>query len=403
MTIHEKLSLYQELISCSQSIYLWRFDQGGNLVESSCPQAQMLLPIFRHENCFAYVCSVEEQSPILMSNEVGLTWAASREWDNDELQSVYVIGPCFLDTFSAETLEQRIRGSFFLHPTSTRGWREKLAHELTHLPTISLLLINELAVMLHYCVTGRKCCIDDLHYRVPEKGAGVDCTPSRGEHIQSFRVEQALLQMVREGNPEVSGVHTQAQLASSIQPYTNDPIINSKIMCTIFTSLCAREAMKGGVSPSLAHTIGDNYIREVWASRNVSSIAAVNNQMYHDFIARVRKLRTSQQCSPAIKSCVDYIETHIEGTLNIDVLAARLGYTKYYLSRRFKSELGVSVNEFIKTVKIERAKVLLRTTTDSIDSIMARLGFTSRSYFSDTFKKVAGITATQYREENLSY
>ena len=51
--------------------------------------------------------------------------------------------------------------------------------------------------------------------------------------------------------------------------------------------------------------------------------------------------------------------------------------------------------------KMERAKVLLSSTTMSILEISLELSFSSRSYFSDTFQKICGISPTDYRSQTL--
>ena len=100
-------------------------------------------------------------------------------------------------------------------------------------------------------------------------------------------------------------------------------------------------------------------------------------------------------------SC-DYIELHLSEPLNIELLASRLGYAKYYLSTRFKKETGCSVNDYIKFARIERAKMLLSTTTEPIADIAEKIGFLSRSFFANTFKQCVGKTPAQYRKEKLS-
>ena len=90
----------------------------------------------------------------------------------------------------------------------------------------------------------------------------------------------------------------------------------------------------------------------------------------------------------------DYLEARI------DELAARVGYTEYYLSRKFKEETGVSLNNYIKFAKVERAKFLLSSTDTSIQEISNRLGFCSRSYFGSTFQKIVGCSPADYREGN---
>nr|MCR5826633.1 AraC family transcriptional regulator [Oscillospiraceae bacterium] len=76
------------------------------------------------------------------------------------------------------------------------------------------------------------------------------------------------------------------------------------------------------------------------------------------------------------------------------------GYAEYYLSRKFKAETGLSINNYIKIVKVERAKTLLLSTNLDIQEICDLLGFGSRSFFSQTFRKIVGVPPAAYREQH---
>lgn len=88
-----------------------------------------------------------------------------------------------------------------------------------------------------------------------------------------------------------------------------------------------------------------------------------------DFIQQVHKCRTNRRYSKAIQSCIDYIETHLREPLTIELLAGRLGYSKYYLSNRFKAETNCSINNYIKFCRIEQAKQILACSQKRIDEI----------------------------------
>lgn len=88
-----------------------------------------------------------------------------------------------------------------------------------------------------------------------------------------------------------------------------------------------------------------------------------------------------------------------EEDFDISDLAARAGYTEYYLSRKFKEETGVSLNNYINIARVERAKLLLTITDDSIQEIADRLHFCTRSYFSEAFRKFTGTSPAKYRKD----
>ena len=124
--------------------------------------------------------------------------------------------------------------------------------------------------------------------------------------------------------------------------------------------------------------------------------------MFNDFVSRVYKRKNNtQRISKPIQNCCDYIKTHINDKITIKHLAYRIGYTEYYLSRKFKKEVGCSINDYIKTQKIEYAKILLSSSGQSIQDISDSLNFCSRSYFTDVFQKIVGISPNEYRVRNF--
>ena len=102
-----------------------------------------------------------------------------------------------------------------------------------------------------------------------------------------------------------------------------------------------------------------------------------------------------------MQSSCDYIQSHITEPLSIVSLAKRAGYTEYYFSRKFKREMQMNISDYIKAEKIKYAKLLLSSTTKSIQEISDDLSFSSRSYFSDSFQKIAGISPSDYRKQHL--
>ena len=120
--------------------------------------------------------------------------------------------------------------------------------------------------------------------------------------------------------------------------------------------------------------------------------------MSDDFIHRVHRCRTNPAYSREIQKCCDYIELNMTRPIRASDLGNLVGYTEYYLSEKFKKETGVSVSTYIKYAKIERTKVILKTTSQSVQTIAERLAFNTPHYFIQSFKEVVGCTPAQYRK-----
>ena len=168
-------------------------------------------------------------------------------------------------------------------------------------------------------------------------------------------------------------------------------------------NLCIREAIQAGISTDTAYAIGEGYIDSMTQCKSLSDLTSLNLSMFEDFIFRVRKNRTNPNVSAQIRSCRDYIELHAEQELRLSTLSRQVGYSEYYLSRKFKQEMGVSIGTYIKYVRVERSKMMLVSSNQPIAQIADSLHFASSSHFSQTFREITGKTPQQYRIENQKY
>ena len=175
------------------------------------------------------------------------------------------------------------------------------------------------------------------------------------------------------------------------------------IHAAAFTTLCIREAIAAGISTDTAYVIGDGYIGSMAQSKTFSDLTSLTLAMFEDFIYRVRKHRTNPNVSAQIRSCRDYIELHAEQELKLPELAKQAGYSEYYLSRKFKQEMGLSISTYIKYVRVERGKMMLVNSSIPIAQIADTLRFASSSHFSDSFREIVGKTPQQYRLDNQNF
>lgn len=79
-------------------------------------------------------------------------------------------------------------------------------------------------------------------------------------------------------------------------------------------------------------------------------------------------------------------------------LADMLKVSPYTLSRQFKNKLGQTLPEFFNRQKIEKAKILLRTTELDVSDVSFDCGFTNISHFHRVFKEITGITPGLYQK-----
>lgn len=84
-------------------------------------------------------------------------------------------------------------------------------------------------------------------------------------------------------------------------------------------------------------------------------------------------------------------------TVTVDELAGILNYNKSYLFRQFKASTGQTIMAYFTAMKLEEAKRLLRENDLTVAEISAHLSFDTPNYFSKTFRRVTGLSPTEYR------
>ena len=102
----------------------------------------------------------------------------------------------------------------------------------------------------------------------------------------------------------------------------------------------------------------------------------------------------SRQCTMIRR----YIDSHYKEPLTLDLLAEIATVNKYYLSHIYKEAYGISPISYMIACRIQEGKRLLADTDLSLSQISSILGFSSPSYFSQSFRKAEGISPVEYRK-----
>ncbi|WP_130838249.1 AraC family transcriptional regulator [Lachnoclostridium sp. Marseille-P6806] len=119
-----------------------------------------------------------------------------------------------------------------------------------------------------------------------------------------------------------------------------------------------------------------------------------------DYLIHLKKTRQGRDhmLSPLVRNALDYLEENFATALSLDELCRALSVSKYYLAHCFKEQTRFSPYEYLITRRLSYAKSLLRSTAQPIGQIASLCGFSSASYFIQTFKKREGMTPGDYRQ-----
>lgn len=93
-----------------------------------------------------------------------------------------------------------------------------------------------------------------------------------------------------------------------------------------------------------------------------------------------------------------YIDEHYMEKLSLEDVAKAFFIDKHYLARLFKQQYGVTLVAYVQQVRITHAKRYLRFTDKSIEEIGIECGFDELNYFSRVFKKLEGVSPSEFRK-----
>lgn len=134
-------------------------------------------------------------------------------------------------------------------------------------------------------------------------------------------------------------------------------------------------------------------IRDV--QRSLKSTGLLN-LLLSDFIGD-RKIDFEKGDANNILSIVKYIHMHLDEDLSIATLADKACLSTGHFTRRFKALTKLSPIEYINKQRIEKAQLLLNTTSESSIAIADKCGYKSDAYFCKIFKKYIGQAPGEYR------
>ena len=100
----------------------------------------------------------------------------------------------------------------------------------------------------------------------------------------------------------------------------------------------------------------------------------------------------------SIELAKDYIEDHYFEPLTLNMVADKVGITPAYLSNLFSQHMRVTLIDYLNEVRIDHACVYLKQNYFKTYEIAYKVGYRDEKYFSKVFRKVKGMTPSEYKK-----
>lgn len=218
-----------------------------------------------------------------------------------------------------------------------------------------------------------------VHYRDLEKLGVLSATPVY-DHVRTLfrmRKQQELMQFMR--------------------AHCSDPKKTTSFLFDYITIL-TDEAIRAGVEDRQLEDCAVVMLR-IFRAENLSSVMeaveSLTEQLLKQILAR-QTTNTNQLMSMA----KEYILEHLDNDqLNLEQVSQYVGLSRIYFCKRFHQSEGISFSNYLKNIRIKRAKQLLEKKRMKISEVGSAVGFSNPKYFSFVFKQATGLTPLEYQKQ----
>jgi two-component system response regulator YesN len=164
-------------------------------------------------------------------------------------------------------------------------------------------------------------------------------------------------------------------------------------------SILSRSAVEGGVDIDVMLEKNLNYVNKVMRINNQEDLCAWISRALNEFIELVYSSQDARKVSQ-IRPAINYIDANYNKPVTLADVARASHLSVSRLAHIFKEQMGITIIDYLTSVRIERAKELLLATDQNCTEICFEVGYNNQSYFTRSFKGFVGMTPRQFRTEN---
>ena len=215
---------------------------------------------------------------------------------------------------------------------------------------------------------------------------------------ERYELENQFLDMISTGNYNAAA-RLYAKLNNyRITPRNPNSILNRKNLLIILNTLCRKAVERGNVHPVYIDELSTRLAIQINEAETDTELDQIEGEMIHKYCLLVRN-HSMKNYSQLTQRCITYIDFHYAEPLSLSFFADLCHVTKSYLSTLFKKETDTNITDYIHSVRIRHALVLLNSTALPIHAIAASCGYSDINYFIKIFKRLNGNSPKQYRSQ----
>lgn len=144
-----------------------------------------------------------------------------------------------------------------------------------------------------------------------------------------------------------------------------------------------------------------SYLSENLIKRELSDVFVIKSCLYalcSEYLKQIPLEESNSKQATLMGDIVEYIEKNYKKTLSLASMAEELGYEYCYFSKVFNRLFAMNFNDYINIYRFNEACVMLTETEMPITNVSYESGFQSIRSFNNTFKRLAGVSPSEYRK-----
>jgi AraC-like DNA-binding protein len=103
-----------------------------------------------------------------------------------------------------------------------------------------------------------------------------------------------------------------------------------------------------------------------------------------------------------LRQARDLIDLRFADPLDLDLMAAQAGFSKFHFARSFKDAYGETPANYLSRRRVERAKDLLRSANLTVTDVCVLVGFSSLGSFSSRFSELVGLSPSAFQRASVA-
>lgn len=166
-------------------------------------------------------------------------------------------------------------------------------------------------------------------------------------------------------------------------------------------TMLAELAVHSGVPYNISYMQAYIYLLHLSHTNSDDEALYISYRALFDYFNIIHEFQKKGPLSDIVTEALNYIQIHLHQKITIDDIATHVNISPRQLTRKFKSEMEVTIVDYINSQRVAESEYILLHSDATITDIAFSVGFSSESYFIDVFKSINGITPNAYRK-NLS-